>query len=68
MAAITDEKHARNSVNDHGIHTHAPPSKIALYHDAIAPEAVGGIYDEMPPGYYRSVGFIGTVIVGTLSR
>jgi hypothetical protein len=67
MAAVIDEKHAHSSVSDHGIHTHAPPPEIALHHDAIAPEAVGGIYKEMPLGYYRSVGFIGTVIVITLS-
>jgi hypothetical protein len=65
MATVTDEKHAEKSVNDYGIHTHAPPPKIALHHDAIAPEAVGGIYTEMPPGYYRSLGFMGTVIVST---
>jgi hypothetical protein len=65
MAAVTDEKQAQGSVNDYGIHALAPNPKIALHHDAVAPEAVGGIYQEMPSGYYRSVGFIGTVIVST---
>lgn len=68
MAAVADKKHAQGSVNNNENHTHAPPSKIDLHHDAIAPEAVGGIYKEMPLGYYRSVGFIGTVIVSTLPR
>jgi hypothetical protein len=60
-----DEKQAHSSISDHGIHTHAPPPEIALRHDVIAPEAIGGIYKEMPSGYYRGVGFIGTVIVST---
>lgn len=35
----------------------------AIQHDAIAPEAVGGLYEEMPKGYYWSGGFLGTVAV-----
>jgi hypothetical protein len=31
--------------------------------DDIAPEAVGGTNADLPPGYYRSPSFIGTVAV-----
>lgn len=47
---------------------HAAPTTIALHHDAVAPEAVGGLYDEMPMGYYLSKDFIGTVIVSSSVR
>jgi hypothetical protein len=42
---------------------HTPPAEVALHHDAVAPEAVGGLYEEMPKGYYLSKNFIGTVVV-----
>jgi hypothetical protein len=47
----------------HGIQ-HAPHADVTLHHDKVAPEAIGGLYDEMPKGYYRSKDFIGTLIVG----
>lgn len=40
----------------------AKPSN-ALSHDVVAPEAIGGLYGEMPKGYYWSTEFIGTLIV-----
>jgi len=44
-------------------HMHTPPADVALHHDAVAPEAIGGLYDEMPKGYYWSKDFVGTVVV-----
>ena len=34
-----------------------------LHHDHIAEEAIGGHSGDLPPGYYHSPAFIGTVIV-----
>ena len=31
--------------------------------DEVAPEAIGGTNADLPPGYYRSASFIGTVVV-----
>jgi hypothetical protein len=42
---------------------HAPAPAIHLHHDAVAPEAIGGLYHEMPAKYYRSPAFIGTLVV-----
>ena len=47
-----------------GHYQHTPTVEVALHHDAVAPEAIGGLYDEMPKGYYWSKDFIGTMIVG----
>ena len=33
--------------------------------DEVAPEANGGTNADLPPGYYRSPSFVGTVLVGT---
>jgi hypothetical protein len=49
-----------------GHYQHTPEVKIALHHDEVAPEAVGGLYEHMPKGYYLSSGFIGTMTVGFL--
>lgn len=38
-----------------------------LHHDHIAAEALGGHVADLPNGYYRSPGFIGTVVVSSLS-
>jgi hypothetical protein len=42
---------------------HAPAPVIHLHHDAVAPEAIGGLYHQMPAKYYRSPAFIGTLVV-----
>ena len=42
---------------------HAPTADVALHHDQVAPEAIGGLYEEMPKGYYWSKNFLGTLIV-----
>jgi hypothetical protein len=44
-------------------HHHAPAADVALHHDQVAPEAIGGLYEEMPKGYYWSKDFLGTLIV-----
>ena len=36
--------------------------------DLVDARAVGGDLDQMPAGYYRSPQFIGTVVVGQVSR
>ena len=41
------------------------PVPPALHHDLVAPEAVGGLYEEMPKGYFWSKGFLGTLAVST---
>ena len=44
--------------------THTP---IMLHKkDVIAPEAIGGAYDELPHGYYWSKDFLGTLTVNFL--
>ncbi|CAG8975243.1 hypothetical protein HYALB_00011943 [Hymenoscyphus albidus] len=40
----------------------------ALHHDEVAPEAIGGIYGEMPKGYFKSKDFIGTLIATCLAQ
>ena len=45
-----------------GYQSHVPKVP-ALHHDVVAPEAIGGLYEEMPKGYYWSKDFIGTLIV-----
>lgn len=43
--------------------SHAQKPISALHHDIVAPEAIGGLYGEMPKGYYWSKGFLGTLTV-----
>lgn len=58
---MADEKTTHEEVtNDHHL-THQ--SRGGLHHDHVAAEAIGGRTKDLPEGYYRSVGFIGTVIV-----
>lgn len=46
-----------------GHYFQAPAPEVVIYHDAVARDAIGGQLDSMPPGYYTSFPFIGTVIV-----
>ncbi|KAF2644408.1 fungal trichothecene efflux pump [Massarina eburnea CBS 473.64] len=39
-----------------------------LHHDHIAAEALGGHTGDLPAGYYRSAGFIGTVVATCLAQ
>jgi hypothetical protein len=64
MAAIENEKSAvQHNDAEIGPVRHAPAPIIQLHHDAVAPEAIGGLYHEMPAKYYRSPTFIGTLVV-----
>ena len=64
MAAMENEKlAARHNDEEIGPARHAPTTTIQLHHDAVAPEAIGGLYHEMPAKYYRSPAFIGTLVV-----
>ena len=64
MATIVNEKTAvQHTDAEIGPVHHVPPTDIHLHHDAVAPEAIGGRYQEMPAKYYRSPAFIGTLIV-----
>lgn len=49
-------------------HLHAPDANVAFQHGQVAPEAIGGLYNEMPKGYYWSKDFLGTLIVSKESR
>lgn len=44
-------------------HSQVSRAATVLQRDVVAPEAVGGLYEEMPKGYYWSKQFIGTLIV-----
>lgn len=67
--SVDSEKHdvhLEHREQTHGVHGTghlAPAANVALHHDQVAPEAIGGLYAEMPKGYYRSKDFIGTLIV-----
>jgi hypothetical protein len=64
MATIGNEKSAiQHTDAEIGATPHAPAPAIHLHHDAVAPEAIGGLYHEMPANYYRSPAFIGTLVV-----
>ena len=64
---MTDEKREieleHHESNEFRTTHHQPAADVKLHHDKVAPEAIGGLYDEMPKGYYRSKDFIGTLIV-----
>ncbi|KAH8601602.1 fungal trichothecene efflux pump [Bisporella sp. PMI_857] len=52
-----------------GHRIHAPHPSIVLHNrDIVAQEAVGGLYEEMPAGYYWSKGFVGTMIATCLAQ
>jgi hypothetical protein len=44
--------------------SNAPSHSGSTSDDEVAPEAIGGTNADLPPGYYRSPSFIGTVLVG----
>jgi hypothetical protein len=67
MAAIENEKSAvQHSDDEINAVRRAPAPNIQLDHDAVAPEAIGGLYHEMPANYYRSPAFIGTLVVSLI--
>ncbi|KAG9234533.1 fungal trichothecene efflux pump [Amylocarpus encephaloides] len=47
---------------------HAPHAEVELHHDRVAPEAIGGLYEEMPKGYFWSKDFMGTLIATCLAQ
>ncbi|OBT82408.1 hypothetical protein VE02_08399 [Pseudogymnoascus sp. 03VT05] len=49
-------------------HIHAPDANVAFQHGQVAPEAIGGLYNEMPKGYYWSKDFLGTLIATCLAQ
>ncbi|TKA76207.1 hypothetical protein B0A55_06592 [Friedmanniomyces simplex] len=65
--AVMDSDHPHH----HHHHTTVPgdhPTDIELHHDRVAPEAIGGLQDQLPANYYRSPAFIGTVIATCLAQ
>lgn len=40
-----------------------PTKSAGLHHDHVAAEALGGHTGDLPEGYFRSLGFIMTVVV-----
>jgi hypothetical protein len=66
---MDNEKIAEVSTsNDNALSHHHTAASHGLHHDHIAEEALGGHTGDLPEGYYRSIGFIGTVVVSTHSR
>ncbi|EHK97415.1 putative Uncharacterized MFS-type transporter yusP [Glarea lozoyensis 74030] len=69
---MTDEKREieleHHESNEDRTIQHAPKADVKLHHDKVAPEAIGGLYDEMPKGYYTSKEFIGTLIATCLAQ
>ena len=64
MVATENEKSTpEHTDTEIGYAQHAPAPTIHLHHDAVAPEAIGGLYHEMPVKYDRSPAFIGTLVV-----
>lgn len=70
MEKMTDTESARPESKEMVIqhdrveqHPNTPAATIALHHDIVAPEAIGGLYEDLPKGYYLSKGFLGTLIV-----
>lgn len=41
---------------------------IELHHDRVAPEAMGGVVQDLPKGYYLSARFIGTMVATCLAQ
>lgn len=56
---VTHEEHAV-------LHEH--PTDIELHHDRVAPEAIGGLQQDLPAHYYRSPKFIGTLVATCLAQ
>jgi hypothetical protein len=58
---MAEEKaiHEDVSVN----HNLSAQQSHGLHHDHVAEEALGGHSGDLPTGYFKSIGFIGTVIV-----
>ena len=67
MATTENEKSTPQHTDaeiGHGQHAqHAPAPAVRLHHDAVAPEAIGGLCHKMPAKYYRSPAFIGILVV-----
>lgn len=64
---MADEKVYHEEVNSNIASTKHHQDDF-LHHDHIAEEAIGGHSGDLPPGYYRSPAFIGTVIVSVPIR
>lgn len=47
---------------------HEHPTDIELHHDRVAPEAIGGMQQDLPTHYYRSPAFIGTLVATCLAQ
>lgn len=66
---MVDEKDMHESVAPGEELDRYPTTKSeGLHHDHIAAEALGGHTGDLPKGYYRSPGFIGTVAVSHLNH
>lgn len=62
--AVAEEVIKEEAVSENNILDRYPTAKSeGLHHDHIAAEALGGHTGDLHKGYYRSPGFIGTVIV-----
>jgi hypothetical protein len=59
---MADEKH--NQANASIVDSCAQLHSAGLHHDHVAEEAIGGHTADLGAPYFRSVNFIGTVVVG----
>ena len=57
--------HSEQAVPHHEL---AHPTTIELHHDKVAPEAIGGLQQDLPAHYYRSPKFIGTLVATCLAQ
>jgi hypothetical protein len=60
---MADEKITRETEASDYDHALTHQASAGLHHDHVAEEAIGGHTSDLPKGYYRSMDFIGTVIV-----
>jgi hypothetical protein len=61
---MAEEKHFQEEVtNDNALTHQQTTSSGGLHHDHVAQEALGGRTADLGKSYFRSVNFIGTVIV-----
>lgn len=64
----TGDTEKRSLEITHQEHAHTTPTNVALHHDKVAPEALGGLESELPKNYYRSPAFIGTLVATCLAQ
>lgn len=62
------EKSEPQQVEEIAAQPEHPHTSVVLHHDRVAPEAIGGHEKDLPPNYFRSMNFIGTVVATCLAQ